>query len=254
MWAGGPAKHVLGTKRWCGSSDDLDLLPFALDHLCLPEGAGLSNSQGAFSVFGFSPRTWSFPLGPAPACGSSFLRFQKPRRKRIRSREGAGGKGSDNLGREGFEFRVSRPSQTADNGAQQSGLLRGDTFSTLAYPQMWTASEARPWCVNSSILLKTPLCALQVRLCLPERKLLYRNTIWSWGSRVPENEEENHTKWNRNTQDRWGTTTPDTGHRGHAWFTWEWVIKKKKNSPNRKHIILSVFKEAFCYFSMISSL
>lgn len=59
------------------------------------------------------------------------------------------------------------PSQTGDTELKRAACFKGGIFSTLICSRMWTASEARPWCINSSILFKVPPCAWQLRVYLP---------------------------------------------------------------------------------------
>lgn len=111
-----------------------------------------------------------FLLYPAPSCSSSFLRFLQPRRKRIQSQEGRGKLLRKHWPRglriQGQGF-TSCPSQTGDTELKRAACCKGGIFSTLICSKMWTASEARPWRINSSILFKVPPHAWQLRAYLP---------------------------------------------------------------------------------------
>ena len=141
----------------------------ASDRLSLLEGANLSSSQGTFSWFSYLNSIISFYILPHPAA-LHFSDSGSQGGRGYRARRGQGKLLRKHWPRElriqGQGF-TSCPSQTGDTELKRAVCCKGDIFSTLMCSKMWAASEARPLCINSSILFKAPPCAWQLRVYLP---------------------------------------------------------------------------------------
>lgn len=100
---------------------------------------------------------------------------------------------------------------------------------------MWTASEARPWCVNSSILLKH--LRVHCRLdCVSPKGNFFAETQSELV--VPEH-QRTRRKTTQNGIGAYRTDkkmTPGTGHRDRTQFTWEWIVFTKAKKQKNPHI------------------